>query len=120
MGNPVVHFEVVGKDLRALQTFYKDAFGWQIGPPVPGAGVNYALVDTHDESGINGGLASAEDAPSHVTFYVQVGDLDAALAKIAALGGSTAMPPDQVPGGPRIALFKDPEGHLIGLVQNAT
>jgi predicted enzyme related to lactoylglutathione lyase len=28
MGNPVVHFEVVGKDAQALQSFYKDAFDW--------------------------------------------------------------------------------------------
>ncbi|MDB5028605.1 MAG: hypothetical protein JWO66_2294 [Candidatus Eremiobacteraeota bacterium] len=27
------------------------------------------------------------------------------------------MPPDQVPNGPRIALFTDPEGHVVGLVE---
>jgi predicted enzyme related to lactoylglutathione lyase len=27
------------------------------------------------------------------------------------------MPPNDVPGGPRIALFTDPEGHVVGLVQ---
>ena len=38
MGNPVVHFEIVGKDSPGLQSFYEGAFDWQIGPPVPGAG----------------------------------------------------------------------------------
>ena len=28
MGNPVVHFEVVGRDAQALESFYKDAFDW--------------------------------------------------------------------------------------------
>jgi len=37
MGNPVVHFEVVGKNPQALQTFNKEAFDWQIGDPMPGA-----------------------------------------------------------------------------------
>jgi len=42
------------------------------------------------------------------------------LDKIQRLGGSTMMPPDQVPNGPRIALFHDPEGHMIGMVQAKT
>jgi predicted enzyme related to lactoylglutathione lyase len=41
----------------------------------------------------------------------------AALDKIAANGGSTVEPPLDVPGGPSIALFSDPEGHVIGLVK---
>jgi predicted enzyme related to lactoylglutathione lyase len=118
MGNPVVHFEIIGKDSEALQRFYKGAFDWQIGPPVPGAGVSYALVDPHGEGGINGGIGGMDDYPGHATFYVQVPDLEAALATIQRLGGSTLVPPNQVPGGPRIALFKDPEGHVLGLVQN--
>jgi len=119
MGNPVVHFEIVGKDSQALQRFYKQVFDWQIGPPIPGAGISYALVDPHGEAGINGGIGGGmDDYAGHATFYVQVPDLEAALAKIQSLGGTTMMPPDQVPGGPRIALFNDPEGHVVGLVQN--
>ncbi len=29
MAHPVVHFEVVGKDLQKLQSFYGDLFGWK-------------------------------------------------------------------------------------------
>jgi hypothetical protein len=119
MGNPVVHFEIVGKDSAALQRFYKQAFDWQIGPPIPGAGIGYALVDPHGEGGIDGGIGGGMDGyAGHATFYVQVPDLDAALAQIQSLGGMTMMPPQQVPGGPRVALFKDPEDHVVGLVQN--
>jgi predicted enzyme related to lactoylglutathione lyase len=46
-----------------------------------------------------------------------VPNLEEALAKIEKLGGKTMMPPGQVLNGPRIALFLDPENHLIGLVQ---
>jgi predicted enzyme related to lactoylglutathione lyase len=52
-----------------------------------------------------------------VTFYVAVADLFEALAKAESLGGKTLMGPDQVPGGPRIAMFADPEGNTIGLLQ---
>ena len=30
MANPVVHFEIMGKDGAALQKFYADLFGWTI------------------------------------------------------------------------------------------
>ena len=50
-----------------------------------------------------------------MTFYVNVSDLAAALAKAESLGGKTVMPPMAVPGGPEIAQFSDPEGNVIGL-----
>ena len=118
MGNPVVHFEVIGKDSQVLQKFYREAFDWEIGPPMPGAN-NYAMAHPHADHGINGGIGGGmEDYAGHVTFYVEVADLDDALNKIQTIGGKTMMPPDQVPGGPKIALFTDPEGHVVGLVQN--
>jgi len=30
MGQPVVHFEVIGKDGDGLQAYYSELFGWQI------------------------------------------------------------------------------------------
>jgi predicted enzyme related to lactoylglutathione lyase len=33
------------------------------------------------------------------------------------MGGQTVMQPFDVPGGPTIAQFRDPEGNLIGLVK---
>ena len=114
MGNPVVHFEVIGSDAQALQSFYKDAFNWQIEEAIP----NYAMAHPGGEGGINGGIGAAmEGGAGHVTFYVEVPDLEAALSKIEGLGGSTVMEPSEVPEGPTIAMFADPEGHLVGLVK---
>jgi predicted enzyme related to lactoylglutathione lyase len=112
MSNPVVHFEVVGKDARALQSFYKDAFDWQI----EAFGPEYGMARPGGE-GINGGIGATPDGSSgHVTFYVEVEDLDAMLSKIESLGGGKVMGPMDVPNGPTIALFTDPEGHVVGLV----
>jgi predicted enzyme related to lactoylglutathione lyase len=114
MGNPVVHFQVIGRDAQALQSFYKDAFDWQMEPAIP----NYAMAYPGGEGGINGGIGQAMDGSAgHVTFYVAVPDLEAALSKIEGLGGSTLMEPDEVPDGPSIAMFADPEGHLVGLIK---
>ena len=114
MPNPVVHFEAVGPDGPALIKFYGDAFGWSIDADNP---MGYGIVDNGGE-GINGGVGqgSAEGGGKHLTFYIQVDDLDAALQKIESLGGKTVNPPMEVPGGPKLAHFEDPAGNFVGLV----
>jgi predicted enzyme related to lactoylglutathione lyase len=114
MANPVVHFEVLGKDAEALQSFYKDAFDWQMQPAMP----TYAMALPGGDGGINGGIGTGmEGYAGHVTFYVEVPDLQTTRSNIERLGGSTVMGPEDVPEGPSIAMFADPEGHLVGLVK---
>ena len=70
-----------------------------------------------DGVGIGGGVGTVpEGYDGHVTFYVQVPDVGAALEKAETLGGKRMMGPDSVPNGPTIGLFSDPQGHVIGLV----
>lgn len=116
MRNPVVHFEVLGKDADALKRFYGDAFEWEL----ESFGPTYAMVrPAEGESGIPGGVGvGPEGSPGHVTFYIEVDDLQATLEKIAERGGSAVQPPMDVPDGPSIALFADPEGHVVGLVKS--
>ena len=117
MSNKVVHFEVIGKDGKKLQEFYGGLFGWKIDGNNP---MNYGMVDA-SQTGIGGGIASGMDGGGgHLTFYVEVADLAAALKKAESLGGKTTMPPMQVPGGPEIAMFTDPEGHLVGISKAGT
>jgi predicted enzyme related to lactoylglutathione lyase len=120
MGNPVVHFEVLGKNGHALQDFYKQAFDWRFELPAPGVNVpDYTLVTPEAEAGIRGGIGSSPEGHNgHVTFYVGVPGIEAAFDKIEKLGGKRMMGPNSVPGGgPTIGYFTDPEGHVIGLVQ---
>ena len=112
MANPVTHFEVIGQDAAALQRFYGEVFGWEMQDVMDGS---YYMA--HPGSGPDGGVGRAMDGgQGHVTFYVEVDDLAPALARIQELGGRTIQDPMDVPGGPTIALFADPEGHVIGLV----
>lgn len=114
MGNPVTFFEVVGRDVEALQSFYRDVFDWQMQPFNPIAG--YTVVRPDPEGGISGGVGPAYDSgPGHATFYVEVRNLEEALGKVESLGGRKVMGPVDVPEGPSFALFTDPEGHLVGL-----
>jgi uncharacterized protein len=118
MGAPVVHFEILGKDGARLQSFYSETFGWKIDSSNP---ANYGIVDTDSgDRGIPGGVSAAEQGPGWITFYVEVDDLEATLERIQQSGGKTLAGPMQVPGGPRLAIFADPEGHTVGLVDGAT
>jgi predicted enzyme related to lactoylglutathione lyase len=116
--NPVVHFEITGRDGERLQAFYRDLFGWSVDADNP---MGYGMVDTGTgERGIPGGIgATQEPGRGWVTVYVEVEDLGAALAGAERLGGKRLAGPMDVPGGPKLALFADPEGHTIGLVAAA-
>ncbi|MGH3795013.1 MAG: VOC family protein [Pseudonocardiaceae bacterium] len=114
MGQPVVHFEVIGRDGAALRSFYSDLFGWKIATDNP---MNYGVVQSEDNAGIGGGIGvGPEGYAGHVTFYIGVPDVEAALVKAESLGGSRMMGPEKVMDRIEVGLFNDPEGHLIGVV----
>jgi predicted enzyme related to lactoylglutathione lyase len=53
-------------------------------------------------------------------FYVGVPDVGAALDKAESLGGTRVFGPEEVMQRLILGQFKDPEGHLIGLVSGTT
>jgi uncharacterized protein len=122
MGQPVVHFEIVGKEPDRLHGYYSELFGWEIDADNP---MSYGVVQREgntnaDGVGIGGGIARGpEGYDGHVTFYVEVPDVEAALAKAESLGGTRMMGPDQPMEGVEIGLFNDPEGHVVGVVRSA-
>lgn len=123
MGYPVVHFEVTGKDPKKLHSYYAELFEWEIDADNP---MNYGIVDreanlSDDGIGIGGGIAGGPGGyEGHVTFYVEVPDVEESLAKAESLGGSRMMGPDEVMEGLVIGLFTDPEGHVIGVMTSTS
>jgi predicted enzyme related to lactoylglutathione lyase len=121
MGAPVVHFEIGGKDNKALWSFYSTMFGWEINTDNP---MNYGTVDraansNPDGIGIGGGIFGLpdENMPGYVTVYVEVPDVEASLQQAESLGGTRLMGPEQVMEGLEIGMFSDPEGHPFGLIR---
>jgi uncharacterized protein len=121
MGQPVVHFEIIGKDGARLQSYYSELFGWEIDANNP---MNYGVVSREgntnaDGIGIGGGIGPGpEGYEGHVTVYVEVPDVEASLAKASSLGGRRLMGPDKVMEDLEIGQFADPEGHVIGLIRS--
>jgi predicted enzyme related to lactoylglutathione lyase len=71
--------------------------------------------------GIGGGVGVGPDGyGGHVTFYVEVPDVEAALAKAESLGGTRMMGPETIMEGVELGQFADPEGHLVGLVKSVS
>ena len=121
MSGRVVHFEVPYDDGDRARRFYKDVFGWQL-QEMPE--MNYTLVTSgpSGDSGpteagfINGGMMAREGGPAQgPVIVVDVDSIDATLAKVGSLGGSTVAGKTPVGDLGFAAYFKDPEGNVVGL-----
>jgi predicted enzyme related to lactoylglutathione lyase len=123
MSQPVVHFEVVGRDPERLRNYFGQLFGWEFDVPSPVAEEvsepeNYGflnLVTSEDGAGIPGGIGGGSSYESHAVFYVGVPDVGAALERAEVLGGKRVMGPATSPNGLVVGHFTDPEGTLIGV-----
>ncbi len=123
MPQPVVHFEVIGKDPDRLRRYYGDLFGWTFETPSPVAkevseADSYGFLDlvtAADGTGIRGGIGGGESYDSHAVFYVGVENVEAALQRAERLGGTRVMGPATSPNGLVVGHFTDPDGTLIGV-----
>jgi predicted enzyme related to lactoylglutathione lyase len=123
MPQPVVHFEVIGKNPDELRRYYSDLFGWTFDTPSPVAkevsdADSYGfleLVTADDGTGIRGGIGGGESYDSHAVFYVAVENVEAALQRAEHLGGTRVMGPATSPNGLVVGHLRDPDGTLIGV-----
>ena len=65
MGQPVVHFEVIGNDGEKLQRYYAELFGWDVDAANP---MQYGIVSREgnldpDGVGIGGGIGAGPEDP---------------------------------------------------------
>jgi len=120
---PVVHFEIIGKDPKALRDYFGALFDWEFDTPSPVASEvsdpdEYGFVDlisTEDGTGIRGGVGGGADRVAQVLFYVGVTNVEEALQRAVDLGGTRTMGPATSPSGLVVGQFTDPEGNLVGV-----
>jgi uncharacterized protein len=120
MGRPVVHFEIVGAAYERSRAFYSGLFGWEPDAANP---MGYGVISREDNVapdgvGMGGGITGAPPGyGGHLTVYVQVPNVGEALAAAERLGGTRMMGPDTVMEDLVIALFTDPDGNVVGVLQ---
>ena len=114
MSAPVVYFDIAGPDLERQAAFYSSVFGWEIGPDPNCPEQARAIQPVPVTSPLRGSLR--KDPAEHL-IYLGVTDITATLAKIEAHGGAAASPRIEVPGVVVLALFTDPAGNRMGLIE---
>lgn len=114
MDNPVVHFEIAGRDGKRLEEFYSKLFGWKIERKEAG-GSPYGLIQT-DRDDLTGGIRHEPEGDPEVVLYIRVPVLTDAVEAARRLGGEVRIPP-MTAGGLTFALIRDPEGNRVGMIQ---
>jgi predicted enzyme related to lactoylglutathione lyase len=106
MPTPIVFFDIAGPDAAALKNFYAGVFDWSIDGMLAIAGTS------------TGGLAGTlREDPAEKIIYLGTADIDATLKAIAAAGGKVDLPRTVIPQVVTFALFRDPAGNRMGLVE---
>ena len=127
MAQPIVHFEIIGKEPTKLRSYFGELFGWEFDTSSPVAEAvsepdDYGFVNrstTDDGTGIPGGVGGGARYQAHAMFYVGVAGVEAALQRAERLGGKRVMGPERAPSGLVVGHFTDPEGNLIGVAGTA-
>ena len=111
-------FELHTRDYAAALSFYRDVFRWDTDVVSDTPEFRYTTLKDGDSwlAGIMDASAFLPDGvPAHWSVYFGVDDTDAALVKIADLGGSTVVGAEDTPYG-RLATALDPTGAQFKLV----
>lgn len=116
MANPLCHFELMTAEPEKCKAFYGKVFDWKFDDAsMPG----YTLVDTGAEP-TGAVFKKPAQAPGVcVNVYFQVGDIDGTLKKVTGNGGQVLVPKTEIPGTGHFAMFTDPEGIVVGIMQSA-
>lgn len=115
MAYKIVHWELMGRDGAELKKFYGELFDWTL-EAVPGFGDYY--MTNAEETGLAGAVGQgSEDMPNYHIMYIEVPDIDAHLGRAEAAGATVVVPRTVVPDTVVFAMFTDPAGNLVGLVE---
>ena len=107
--------ELRTSDPAAALAFYQAGFGWlKAGEMSMGPAGTYHLFGRGAEP--IGGMMSSPNFP-HPSWliYFNVADIDAALARLTAAGGTLQFGPQEVPGGGFVLHARDPQGIFFAL-----
>ena len=121
---PVVHFEMPYDDGARAAAFYSQAFGWNVEETGPDMG-NYIVLGTTpvenrrpvQPGAINGGIYPRQAGAPAPGVCVACDDVNAAMERVAAAGGTVNGEPMEIPGVGTYVTFSDTEGNTLSLLQ---
>jgi len=111
--------ELLCEDPEVALAFYGPLFGWKKRGELDLGPMGRYMLFGDDEREFGGMFTKPKDLPySAWNYYMQVGDLDAALVRALERGAVVINGPMAIPGGARIAVLKDPQGAGFCLHEN--
>ena len=104
------YFQIPARDVEATASFYATVFEWSLS----GNARHRSFTDASGE--LLGAFMPEREISREAGHlpYIYVGDVDAAVARIQAAGGSIEREPYRE-GALRVATFRDPSGNLMGI-----
>ncbi len=111
-------FELHTRDYDTSVAFYRDVFHWNTQVAGDSPEFRYTVLVEGDAqlAGVMDATAFLPDGvPAHWSVYFRVANADAALKKIAKLGGTVVQPAEDTPYG-KLATATDPTGAQFKLV----
>jgi predicted enzyme related to lactoylglutathione lyase len=112
--------ELTTSDAKAARKFYGSLLGWQFQDMDMGAST-YTVISVGGQ-----GVGGITDIPPNAQGmapawggYTTVDDVDAVVARVAALGGQVLLPPTDIPTVGRFATIMDPQGATLSLITYA-
>jgi predicted enzyme related to lactoylglutathione lyase len=103
-------------DSAAAIDFYAGQFGWTQAEPLDmGPMGQYRIFESGGQR-IGGMMDSPTFSRPLWLYYINVDNIDAALARVTANDGQVLLAPSEVPGGAFIVQAIDPQGAMFALV----
>ncbi|MFO0744383.1 MAG: VOC family protein [Myxococcota bacterium] len=114
----VAWVELLAGDRAKAGEFYRDVFGWEVGPEHERGEEGQAHAIFHHERvfGLVRDLPKGSPVPPHWAYFLRVDNLDEAIARARELGGFMYEDPAPVDGGRRVMML-DPTGAPVALWQ---
>lgn len=117
MSNIIAHVELASSDRATTAKFYGELFGWptqhyEVGDylmtALPRGETSMAFVQTNEARGV---------APGSALVFVDVADIDATITRARELGALVLVDKIEVPNTGWMAVFGDPGGNRIAVMQ---
>ena len=115
--NPVCWWEIATEAPEELAEFYRNVFGWETRKDEQ---MNYHILKSGDgkDGGIGGGVEKIHGGGKpYLTVYIGVEDCDATVEKLREHGADVFFGPKDIAGVGRVAMFNDPQGHMLGVIK---
>jgi len=111
-GNGICHVDIACESLERARKFYESVFGWSCTP----WGDSYLIYRSNDATySVGGGIFLGKERQTYASVHMYVPDVDCAVEKIKAAGGTIVKEKFSITNVGFIAHFKDTEGNIMGL-----